>query len=299
MGEKRGLEDAGDRAQRHKQTSGVRISLKKIGVWPLNRGCGCSGYHVHEVAQDFLTHTISAKRYVSVDIVKIPHHRLEEVRAFCKDLAQKDPYMPACDASEIEYVAISKTHFIHGCKLVSDGGRLLFNTGARIEWRRNDQEGAQILAYGPLCTIYGEALYDDVRAMHAVASADNLDAGVRMGEDELQAFGRVCDSMTTLMENAPKKQPYELQEDCLKEIELAGLGQFRKDAWKQLIRLRVSLPQDHCNVLKTVAHSLCASRVRVSTEDYELVSLLDPRAPGQLWPCCSTNTSTCSAGPKL
>ena len=56
------------------------------------------------------------------------------------------------------------------------------------------------------------------------------------------------------MENQPHGQPYELQKECLKEIQLAGLGQFRKDAWKQLIRLRVSLPQDHCDRMVIALH---------------------------------------------
>ena len=46
-------EDAGDRAQRLRNTGLIRVQLRKIGFWPDNRGTlGISSYHAMEVAWD-------------------------------------------------------------------------------------------------------------------------------------------------------------------------------------------------------------------------------------------------------
>ena len=142
--------DASDRAQKHRDPTNVRIPLDKLGVWPQNRGASsCSGFHVHEVAQDCMSNNINARRYVPVGIVKLPADLLAEVRQHNAELAQVDLLMPACRANEIEYALLSKAHIVHANKLANDGGRSLYNTGPRIAWQDGDDEGARSCCTAP------------------------------------------------------------------------------------------------------------------------------------------------------
>ena len=85
----------------------------------------------------------------------------------------------------------SKTHFLHGQKLCQERHRYLCNQGeVLIKWQESDSEGAAIITQGPLCAIYTSDLLLNTDAMNALASDDNLNASVQLGEDEIQAFGR-------------------------------------------------------------------------------------------------------------
>ena len=42
-----------------------------------------------------------------------------------------------------------------------------------------------------MCAIYKSTLWHDADAMKACSANDNLNANVSMGEDEMQAFGRI------------------------------------------------------------------------------------------------------------
>ena len=58
--------------------------------------------------------------------------------------------------------------------------------------RKDDEEGAELLKFGPMCVIYDCGLFDDEEAMLAICREDNKNAAVEWGEDEMQAFGRMC-----------------------------------------------------------------------------------------------------------
>ena len=186
------LEDAGDRAQKHRKPGSVRICLDEIGFWPNNRGgMGLCSHHIHEVAWDCKANKTKLLHYQQVDLAEIPADQLQEVRDVNRKRCDGDALMPRF-SQRIEYVCASKTHFVHAQKLARDGNRIIFNKGeVPIRWQEADAEGAQILEQGPACAIYGEGLLLDIDAAHALASDDNLNTGVQWGEDEMQAFGRV------------------------------------------------------------------------------------------------------------
>ena len=87
-------EDNADRAQRHKIPGLIRLPLTQIGFWPGNRGsCGICPNHVHEVANDIIVNMTKVARYGSVDIVKIPVAKLDELRALNKRMCDKSELM--------------------------------------------------------------------------------------------------------------------------------------------------------------------------------------------------------------
>ena len=164
------LEDASDRAQRKRKHGELRISLDQIGFWPGNRGgFGLSAAHAHEVAWDCLAN--KRQRYGHVDLVEIPPKKRAKIQQANKRKSEASNLMPQC-APDI-YVRWSMTHFVHARKLAKD------------------MEGALILAHSQDCALYDPSLLEDEAAACALASEDNLNAAVALGEDEMQAFGHV------------------------------------------------------------------------------------------------------------
>ena len=118
----------------------------------------------------------------------------------CKLVAFRDKNREKCQGSKLmptfspkmQYSCLTKTHFVHAHKLGKDGTRILFGEGkVPIRWRPDDTEGQLISEQGLLCVVYGCELLDDKEALSSVTGDDNLNAGVQMAEDEMQAFGRV------------------------------------------------------------------------------------------------------------
>jgi len=271
------LEDAGDRAQKHRKPGMLRISLDKIGFWPGNRGgLGLASHHIHEVAWDCKANKTKLQRYVYVDLIEIPKDRLQQIRDANRERCEADELMPRF-SEHIQYVCASKTHFCHAQKLAKDGKRTVFNKGeVHIRWQESDEEGLQIMHHGPMCAIYDSSLLHDTDAANALASDDNLNAAVQWGEDEMQAFGRVHE----MMERTPSQcgRPVTV-DDMVASLQVAGLGKFSSDDWKEIIALRSSLPATIAKVLQACQFNACASRVRVRPSDFGLSAKLDPRAP--------------------
>jgi len=140
------LEDAGDRAQKHRKHGFVRIPLDKIGFWPGNRGgLGVASHHLHEVAWDCKANKTKLQRYGHVDLIEIPSESSQQICNANRDRCQSDNLMPRF-SSEIQYVCASKTHFVHAQKLAKEGTRTLFNKGEQIiRWQESDSEGALIM----------------------------------------------------------------------------------------------------------------------------------------------------------
>ena len=178
----------------------------------------------------------------------------------------------------MQYVCASKTHFVHAHKLAKEGARSIFNKGdVPIRLQDTDTEGAQIIEQGPLCAMYDSSLLHDIDATSALASDDNLNAGVQWGQDEMQAFGRVHEMMVRL---APSQDGTALTLDSmLASLQVSGLGQFSCEDWKEIIAFRSSLPGNIAKLLQTCQFNACAGRVRVKPSDFGLSAKLDPRAP--------------------
>ena len=284
------VEDASDRAQKRRKSDCLaRVHLDKITFWPFNRGSsGIISHHIHEVAFDCVTNKVSRRRYNHVDIVEIPDGKLKEIKDACRERSQQDSLMPKF-SENIKYVCLTKTHFTHAQKLALDGNRCLFNENPpiNIRWTPEDVEGATILAEGPVCQIYSSSLFDDQEAMEAMGSEDNLNANVQMGEDEMQAFGRVSEHMSkmpisqdaALSQAELTKQRNLIVSSVINKMEVTGLGTFNKDHWKAFILLRLQLPETMAKIFQTCQFNACAGRVRVRPEDFGVVATIDPRAP--------------------
>ena len=66
-------EDPSDRAAKCKCGDVMRIPLKKLGVWPKNRGgTMIVPQHVHEIANDIAKLGCRKSRYKEVSVVQIP-----------------------------------------------------------------------------------------------------------------------------------------------------------------------------------------------------------------------------------
>ena len=137
------------------------------------------------VAWDCNANKTKLQRYQFVDLIEIPQDQLQQVRDANRERCEADAFMPRF-SSQIQYVCASQTHFLHAQKLAQEGTHSIFNNGeVPIRWQEADTEGAQILEQGPLCAMYGSSLLHDIDATSALASDDNLNAGVQWGEDEM------------------------------------------------------------------------------------------------------------------
>ena len=268
------LLDASDRAHKMRRMGLVRIPLEQLGFWPQNRGgVGVISNHVHEVAHDIRTNTTKARRYSKVDIVKVPENCLAQVREANRELCDKDPLMPRF-SEMMAFVTVSKTHFVHAQKLAKDGHRCLWNDMKEpIKWLETDTEGHEILEHGPVCQIFEEELFEDKDAFIALASEDNMNAGIQLGEDEMQGFGRVH-QIVTLMGVDKVNVP-----SVLEKIRVGGMGSFSDSDWLDMIKLRAHLPKAHAELLQTCHFQASAGRVRVKACDFGLAARLDPRTP--------------------
>ena len=185
------LQDPLDRALQYREEGLDRKSLDDLGFLANNRGnLGISPHHVHEVAWSCLK-GVKTVRYKQVDVVKVPQTHLEKWRDANKSRCESDSLMPKYSNS-MRFALLSKTHFTHANKLVRDGNRTVFNEGkVPLIYDESNKEGARILEDGVLCCVYREELWEDAEAMLALMNADNDDADIEMGEDEVQALGRV------------------------------------------------------------------------------------------------------------
>lgn len=67
------LEDAADRAERHRKHGEQRVHLGQVGFWPSNRGgVGVSSTHIHEVCSDIKTNKIRRQRYEPLQLLAVP-----------------------------------------------------------------------------------------------------------------------------------------------------------------------------------------------------------------------------------
>ena len=272
------LEDASDRAHKHRKIGNLRIPVDQLGFLPDNRGgMGILPYHVHEVAWDCLANKTKLSRYQQVDVVKLPHGKLQEVleanRNKCEASTLMPPFSPA-----IQYACLTKTHFVHAHKLGRDGTRTLFHEGkVRIRWQLADEEAAVINEQGVLCAVYDSALLDDVDALRSVMGDDNLNASVQMAEDEMQAFGRVDRIFEKLV---PSQQGQTIDTaEVIDSLRASGLGSFPEDVWMHFIQLRAKLPPGVSQVFRTCQFHSSAGRVRVKPSDFGLAAKLDRRGP--------------------
>ena len=152
------LVDPSDRANKSRRLELGRIPLHKLGFNPSNRGgTGIIPYHVHEVAHDVQTNTLKISRYDHVKVIKIPAKDLEYVRTVNKQkcLTATPGLAPA--STDIVYAVLTKTHFVHACKLAARGDATLFDNGTD-QVKFVGQEWDAIQERGVMCAIYDDEL---------------------------------------------------------------------------------------------------------------------------------------------
>ena len=194
---KRPLEDASDRAHSKRRVNLVRIPLEQLGFNPRNRGgLGVCPHHVHEVGWDGVSNGIKLARYGHVSVLELPADQLEGIRALnAKKCRDASPGLAPASPG-ILYVCLTKTHFVHACKLAHLGTSTLFD-GQTTKFAFAGQEWDEIKKHGVLCAIYEQDLYSDSQAVDSVMQEDNLNSGIEMKEDEMALFGKVHAHMST------------------------------------------------------------------------------------------------------
>ena len=263
-----------DRALRFREEGLFRKKLDELGLLQCNRGnLGISGHHMHEVAWSCIL-GVRANRYKQVEVVRVPESCLDDWRRSNKERCESDALMPNFSAN-MRFALLSKTHFTHANKLARDGNRSLFNEGKiPIKYEESNTEGNLILAEGIICSVYRSELWSDTDAMRELMAADNDDADIEMGEDEIQAQGRV-ESALNVCQQAGTAATVDA---VFKEMKRMGTRAFSDDDTRSFIEFRLALVPGVAQCFRAcVFHSVCG-RVRVHPADYKLVSTLEPRA---------------------
>ena len=283
MSAKRPLEDLLDRAHKHRKIGTVRLNTDLIGFHPSNRGgAGLLPYHVHEVAHDCMTNHIHLQRYHEVEVVKVPAKALASWRAANKAKCEAEPLMPAYSPN-MAYACLTHTHFTHAMKLGEGGGTLFNDKRIPIIYKPTAEQQA-ISENGVLAVVYGEELWDDREALVRLMLGDNLNAAVQVGEDEVQAFGRVDRIVVEFTEKHKEKtaagsQPTVGVREVFERIENDGFGKFDKDTFMHFIRLRLTITHQAAKIFTACQQNVVGSRVQVKADEYNQVSKLDDRCP--------------------
>ena len=127
-----------------------------------------------------------------------------------------------------------------------------------------------------------------------MASDGNLNSSVEMGEDEMQAFGRVdamFERMAHSQDNKAGEKPKIQVDKVLASIQVSGFGQFSEENWGHCIDLRKVLPTAMAKCLQVCQFNAVASRVRVRSCDFGAVAKLDPHGHRRRrWLCYFGNT---------
>ena len=272
-----------------------RIPVALVGFGEDNRcGLGLCSSHVHDVAWSCngANKGVVLVRYTVVNLVRVPADQLESFRELNKDKCESDSFMPRF-SPEMKYACLTKSHFCHAMKLREDGGRYLYNDGKTLICKQRDQEGSEdrlIAEQGVVAQIFKSELYNDKEAMLAIMTTDNDDADVEMGEDEIQAQGRIESAITTITKRTgtgekPTKQ------NVLAYVKGSGPGlrHWSEAQFTYFIDFRLSIHPDVASVFRTLLFQIVNGRVCVHPIDYFHVATFDsrcnwtlPRTPGSL-----------------
>jgi len=228
-------------------------------------------------------------RYNHVNVVKLSGAMLDDIREVNKQRCETHDLLPTY-APNMQYFCLTKTHFVHACKLDVQGNRTLFNEGkVKISFSQEFEEARLIRDSGIVCAVYSEDIVKDSGALSALMGDDNLNANVQMREDEMVAFTRVgtvieeIDDSPRTPEKGPKLQAHSQHQHDVKLIinrmrEL-GFGSFTEEAMIDFIKLRSSLPSQVAAAFAQCQFHCVGGQARVKHGDYGLTTRLDPRAP--------------------
>ena len=97
-----------------------------------------------------------------------------------------------------------------------------------LKWKKDDQDAEMIQKNGPLCAVFEADIWKDPDAVNALASDDNLNATVQMGEDEMQAFGRVDTMYGRMVQTQRGGKTCTSISEFISKLEASGLSQSSK-----------------------------------------------------------------------
>ena len=135
----------------------------------------------------------------------------------------------------MEYVCVSKTHFVHAHKLAVEENHHLLDKKENpfIKMQEGDREAMEIREHGPMCAVYDCSLLEDEDAVAALTAYDKLNANIQFSEDEMQAFARTDAMMgRTLAHSQVVGGTVTTIPGVIASIEASGLGQFSENELK-------------------------------------------------------------------
>ena len=153
-----------DRANKSPRIEFLRIPLEQLGFNPRYQ-LGVNLYLVHDRG---LTNGLKLSRDDHVKVIHIPQKYLEEARTMNaqKCLTAEPRLAPA--STDFVYAVLTKTHFVHACKIAARGGVTLFDNGTD-QFKFDGKEWDAIQELGVMCAIYNEDLLDDHAAVDSHA----------------------------------------------------------------------------------------------------------------------------------
>ena len=193
--------------------------------------------------------------------MKVPSTALESWRSANKAKAEQDKLMLAYSPS-MSFACVTNTHFTHAMKL-GGGDRTLFSDGRTVLKFAETSEWKAIRDEGILAAVYDEALWADKDALVSLMLGDNLNAAVQIGEDEVQAFGRV-DVIVTELAHSQHSNPLQISIRIVHDIiEKEGFGKFDSKTFMDFIKLRLTLSHKAAKIFHTCQQHTVGFRVHV------------------------------------
>ena len=248
-----------DRALAFREEGLDRKSLSLLGFLPENRGgLGINGAHVHEVAWS-ISRGVKLVRYKQVDVIRVPAAHMETWRAANKEKCAAQDLLPRF-SPHMKFACLTKTHFTHGNKLVTDGSRTFMNDGATpLVYLEESAESKKIEEDGVQCSVYREELWDDKEALMALMNADNDDADIEMGEDEIQAQGRIETAINAIV---AQEKVVDIQ-SVFADMKRAGLRAYSDGDTKAMIELRLAWTPAVAQCFRSCVFNTINGRVNV------------------------------------
>ena len=142
---------------------------------------------------------------------------------------------------------------------------------------KSTEEGSEdrkIITEGVLCSVYSAKIWEDKAALEALMNADNDDADVEMGEDEIQALGRVEPALKQVEDKGGGPVTADA---VLEEMRTIGLRAFTAEQTKAFVEFRLALTEGVAKCFRTLVFASVCGRVTVNPLDYKAVATLDVR----------------------
>ena len=218
------------------------------------------------------------QRYRNVEVVKLPPKSLEDWRAANSAKCERDNLMPSISPKMI-YACLTGTHFTHALKLGIGGDRTLNNDGKTAIKYLNTVEYQEIVENGVMAVVYDENLWSDKEASITLMLGDNLNASVQVGEDEVQAFGRVDRVVLDEVSKATGDQPTISLRAVFERIEKEGFGKFGPKEWTHFIKFRLGISHKAAQIFLMCQQQCVGARVSVKSDEFERLSRLAQRCP--------------------